>query len=104
MVIIYSTQELINQMLLSDIRTLNNWFYEKLLILIPGKCYFMSIGKGTHDKDVFIMITLLPKSTDIEEILGVTIFRKLTFHQQTKKIWRTAGHKLSTLLRLSLYT
>ena len=53
--------QLINQMLLSDLKTVNNWFYEKFMILNPGKCHFMSIGKDTHDVDVFIMITLSSK-------------------------------------------
>ena len=44
---------LINQMLLSDFRAVNNWFYENFMILNPGKCHFMSVGKDTHDKDVF---------------------------------------------------
>ena len=52
---------LINQMLLSDFRTINNWFYENSMILNPGKCHFMSIGKDTHDEDVFIMVTLPSK-------------------------------------------
>ena len=53
--------QLINQMLLSDLKIVNNWFYENFMILNPGKCHFMSIGKDTHDVDVFIMITLPSK-------------------------------------------
>ena len=45
--------QLIKQMLLSDFRAVNNWFYENLMILNPGKCHFMSIGKDTRDEDVF---------------------------------------------------
>ena len=45
--------QLINQMLLSDFRAVNNWFYEIFMILNPGKCCFMSIGKDTLDEDVF---------------------------------------------------
>ena len=30
--------QLINQMLLSDFRAVNNWFYENLMIINPGKC------------------------------------------------------------------
>ena len=41
--------QLINQMLLSDFRTVNNWFYENFVILNPGKCHFISIGKYTHE-------------------------------------------------------
>ena len=50
-----------NQMLLSDFRAVNNWFYENFMILNPGKCHFMSIGKDTRDEDVFIMIILPSK-------------------------------------------
>ena len=49
--------QLINQMLLSNFRTVNNWFYENFMILNPRKCHFMSIGRDTHGEDVFIMIT-----------------------------------------------
>ena len=40
-------------MLLSDFRTLNNWFYENVLIFNPKKCHFMSIDKDTHEEGVF---------------------------------------------------
>ena len=77
--------QLINQMLLSDFRAVNNWFYENFMILNPGKCHFMSIGKDTRDEDVFYYDNLTLKNSNEEEILGVTIDRKLTFHQHIKK-------------------
>ena len=46
-----------------DFRTVNNLFYENFMILNPGKCYFMSIGKDTHDEMLFIMITVPSKLT-----------------------------------------
>ena len=73
------------------------------MILSPGKCHFMSIGKDTHDEDVFYYDNLTLKNSNEEEILGVTIDRKLTFHQHIKKMCRKAGQKLSALLRLSPY-
>ena len=95
--------QLINQMLLSDFRAVNNWFYENFMILNPGKCHFMSIGKDTRDEDVFYYDNLTLKNSNEEEILGVIIDRKLTFHQHIKKMCRKAGQKLSALLRLSPY-
>ena len=107
MIIIYSLQgtdiQLINQIVLSYLRTVNNWFYENFMILNPGKCHFMSIGKDTHDKDVFYYDNLTLKNSNEEEILGVTIDRKLTFHQHIKKVCCKADQKLSTLLRLSVH-
>ena len=95
--------QLINQMLLSDFRTVNNWFYEICMILNPGKCHFMSIGKDTHDEDVFYYDNLTLKNSNEEEILGVLTDRKLTLLQHIKKMCRKAGQKLSALLRLSPY-
>ena len=53
--------QLINQMLLSDFRTVNNWLCENVMILNPGKYHFMTICKYTRDEDTFIMITLPSK-------------------------------------------
>ena len=73
------------------------------MTLNPGKCHFMSIGKDTHDEDVFYYDNLTLKKSNKEKILGVTIDRKLTFHQHIKKVCCKAGPKLSALLRLSPY-
>ena len=72
-------------MLLSDFRTVNSWFYENFVILNPGKCYFMSIGRDTHDEDVFYYNNFTLKNSTEEETLGVNIDRQLTFHQHIKK-------------------
>ena len=93
--------QLINQMLLSSFRAENNWFYEYFMTLNPGKSHFMSIGKDTRDKDVFYYDNLTLKNSNEEEILGVIIDRKLTFHQHIKKMCGKAGQKMSALLRLS---
>ena len=63
----------------------------------------MSIGKDTHDEDVFYYDNLTLKNSNEEEILVVTIDRKFTFHQHSKNMCRKAGQKLSVLLRLSPY-
>ena len=73
------------------------------MTLNPGKCHFMSIGKDTHDKDVFYRNNLTLKNSNEQEILGIIIDRTLTFHQHIKKMCRKTGHKLSALLRLSSY-
>ena len=52
-------------------------------------------------KMFFIMITLPSKNSNEKEVLGVTIDRKLTFHQHIKKMCRKADQELSALLRLS---
>ena len=55
--------QLINQMLLADFRTVNNWFYENFMILNPGKYYFMSIGKDTHDVNYYHKALHLERSS-----------------------------------------
>ena len=72
------------------------------MILNPGKSYLMSIGKGAHDEDVFYYDNLTLKNSNEEEILRVTIDRKLSFHQDIKTICRIASQKLSALLRLPM--
>ena len=88
-------------MLLSIFGAVNNWFCEHFMILNPGKCHFMSIGKDIRDEDVFYYDNLTLKNSNEEEILRVTINKKLTFHQHIKKMGRKAGQKLSALLKLS---
>ena len=53
--------QLINQILLSKFRTVNICFYENFMTLNLGKCYFMSIGKDTHDEDIFCYDSLTLK-------------------------------------------
>ena len=57
----------------------------------------MSIGKDTHDEDVFYYDNLTLKNSNEEEILGVTIDRKLTFHQHIKKMCRKSRPKTECL-------
>ena len=63
----------------------------------------MSISKDTHDEDVFYYDNFTLKNSNVQEILGNTIDRTLTFHQHIKKMCRKAGQKLSALLRLLPY-
>ena len=72
------------------------------MILNPGKSHFMTISKDTHDEDAFYY-NLTFKNSNEEEILGITIDRKLTIHEHIKKMCRKTGQKLNALPRLSPY-
>ena len=61
------------------------------------------MGKDTHDENVFYYDNPTLKNSNEEEILGVIIDRKLTFHQNIEKMCPEAGQKLSALLRLYPY-
>ena len=52
---------------------------------------------------VFYYENLTLRSSIEEEILGVIINRKLTFHQHVYKVYRKAGQTFSALLRLPQY-
>ena len=95
--------QLINQMSQSDFGTVNNWFYEKYMVLNLGKCHFLSIGKGIHDEDVLFYDILTLKNSIEEDMLRVTIDRKLTSHQHIKKVCHKVGPALIVLLSLSPY-
>ena len=50
----------------------------------------MFIAKDTHEKVVFCYDNLTVKKSNEEVLLGVTIDRKLTFHQRIKTMCRNA--------------
>ena len=62
---------------------------------------FCVISKDTHDEDVFYYDNLTLKNRNEEQILGVTIDKKLTFLEHIKKMCSKGSQKLSALLRLS---
>ena len=94
-------KELIKSMLSSDFMIVENWFFENYMILNPGKCYFMCIGKNVSDSELLNLNDLNLKNCKEVEVLGITIDRNLNFKGHIKNIFRKAGQKLSALLRIS---
>ena len=94
-------KELIKSMLSSDFMIVENWFFENYMILNPGKCYFMCIGKNVSDSELLNINGLNFKNCKEVEVLGITIDRNLNFKGHIKNICRKAGQKLSALLRIS---
>ena len=76
-------------------------FFENYMILNPGKCYFMCIGKNVSDSELLNLNDLNLKNCKEVEILGITIDRNLNFKGHIKNISRKAGQKLSVSLRIS---
>ena len=76
-------------------------FFENYIILNPGKCYFMCLGKYESDSELLNLNNLNLKNNNEVEILGITINRNLNFKGHIKNICRKAGLKLSVLLRIS---
>ena len=93
-------KELIKFMLLSDLMIVEGWFFFYYMILNPGKCCFMCIGKNVSDSEL-LKLNLNLKNCKEFEVLGITIDRNLNFKGHIKNICRKAGQKLSALLRIS---
>ena len=45
-------KELIKSILSSGFVIAEDWFFENHMILNPGKCYFMCIGKNVNDSEL----------------------------------------------------
>ena len=45
-------KELIKSMLSSDFMIVEDWFFKNYMILNPGKCCFMCIGKNVSDSEL----------------------------------------------------
>ena len=96
-----SDKELIKYMLSLGFMILNDWFFENYMILNPGKCYFMCIGKNVSDSGLLNLNDLNLKNCKEVEILGLSIDRNFNFKGHIKNICRKAGQNLSALLRTS---
>ena len=85
----------------SDFKIINNWFYEKFMVLNPEKSYFICIGQKIDDAETLNFNNFAIKNDKEVEILGITSDRNMNFHAHIKNICRKAGRKLSALLRIS---
>ena len=92
----------IKNILSSDFRIVNDWFYENFMVLNPEKSHFMCLGKDIDDTETLSFNNLALKNRDVE-ILGITLDRSMGFITHIKNICRKVGQKLSTLLRSSPY-
>ena len=93
----------IKNILSSDFRVVNDWFYENFMVLNPEKSHFMCLGKDIDDTETLSFNDLALKNSKEVEILGITLDRSMGFNTHIKNICRKAGQKLSALLRISPY-
>ena len=85
----------------SDFMIVEDWFFENYMILNPGKCYFMCIGKNVSDSELLNLNDLNLKNCKEVEVLVITIDRNLNFKRHIKNICKKAGQKLKALLKIS---
>ena len=85
----------------SDFMIVEDWFFENYMILNPGKCYFMCIGKNVSDSELLNLNDLNLKNCKEVEVLVITIDRNLNFKGHIKNICKKAGQRLKALLKIS---
>ena len=100
---IRKNEDEIKNILSSDFRIVNDWFYENFMVLNPEKSHFICLGKDIDDTETLIFNDLTLKNSKEVEILGIILHRSMGFNTHIKNICRKAGQKLSTLLRISPY-
>ena len=91
----------IKNILSSDFRVVNDWFYENFMVLNPEKSYFMCLGKDIDDTETLSYNDLALKNSKEVEILGITLDRSMGFNTHIKNICRKADQKPSVLFRIS---
>ena len=82
-------KELINSVLSSGFMIVENWFFETYMILNPGKCHIMCIGKNVSDSELLNLNYLNLKNCKKVEVLVITIDRNLNFKGHIKNICNT---------------
>ena len=86
-----------------DLEIVNNWFYENIMELNPGKSHYMCLRKNLDDNEVLNLNNLTIKSNKEVEILGIKIYNNLNFNKQVKLICGKASqHETKKLLYKSM--
>ena len=75
----------------SDLKIINNWFYENFIVLNLEKSHFMCIGQKIDYAETLNFNNLAIKNSKEVEILGITLDRNMTFHTHIKNICGKAG-------------
>ena len=70
----------INNIFFSDLRLVNERFYENFMVLNPPKSYFICLGKNIDDTETLSFNDLALKSSKEVEILGITLNRSMGFN------------------------
>ena len=86
----------IKENLVSDTKSILNWFRLNSLKANPGKFKFMILGDKSHHKHELKINSIKVEASDDVLLLGITIDKKLTF-THVENLCRKAQYKLHTL-------
>ena len=81
---------------------MQKWFYENRIVLNPGKCHYLLLGKISNSDTVNLNGTKLASSS-YEKLLGILIDRDVRFDKHIEPLCRKADQKLNTLAQISNY-
>ena len=70
--------------MLSGFMIVEGCFFENYMILNPGKCYSICIGKNVSDSELLNLNDLNLKNCKEVEVLGITVDRNLNFKGHIK--------------------
>ena len=65
---------------------LQKWFYDNYMVLIPGKCGYMSFGANPDKSDLILEYSTKISSAEEYLVLGVTIDNRLIFYNHLKNL------------------
>ena len=90
----------IKENLISDRKSILNWFRLNFLKASPGKFQFMILGDKSHHKEILKINSINVEASDDFLLLGITIDKKLTFKQHIESLCRKAWYRLHVLRRI----
>ena len=90
--------------LIKNFKQITKWFYENYMILNPGKCHYMFLGKkGESDNNQLILENVTLSASPSETLLGIIIDKKLTFDNHVTMLCKKTSQKLNALARLAKF-
>ena len=90
----------IKENLVSDTKSILNWFRLNSLKVNPGKFQFMILGDKYHHKHILKINSIKVEASNDILLLGILIDKKLTFKQHIENLCRKAQYKLHALRRI----
>ena len=84
----------IKENLVSDTKSILNWFRLNSLKANPRKFQFMILGDKPQNKHVLKIKSIKAEASDDVLLLGITIDKKLTFKQHIENLCRKTRYKL----------
>ena len=93
----------IKENLVSDTKSILNWFRLNSLKANPGKFQFMILGDKSHHKHELKINSIKVEASDDVLLLGITIDTKITFKQYVENLCWKAQYKLDALRRIRIF-